>query len=410
MNYQNYQLSRRSFIYATAATALTQLLSGCSNFQATSKILFLENSIPPQLIGDFRKAISKQNHVYFEPQAQLEQIFDLLFTWQKSEKTVPKDKKLLNKILNKSVINPNLTTLGDVWLTSAIKQNLIQPLSVKDLANWQKLPSAWRKLVQRNEHGDIAQDGKVWGAPYRTGSTVIAYQSKKLAELGLNITDWKDLWQSELRDRISLLDSPRETIGLTLKKLGYSYNTDNLSSLPNLEPELLTLHNQAKFYSSDHYLEPLALGDTWAAVAWSTDIIPMLQRYPDIKFVIPQSGTSLWVDLWVRPKTSTTVNKEVKNDDLNQDVADNTVKVIAEWINFCWQPKAAKQISLFTDGISPILLSMKPEEYPPDLQNNPFLSSAVLQSKQSEFLLPLSSATEKQYQDLWLKIRQSKAK
>ncbi|MGD1922442.1 MAG: polyamine ABC transporter substrate-binding protein, partial [Pleurocapsa sp.] len=82
--------------------------------------------------------------------------------------------------------------------------------------------------------------------------------------------------------------------------------------------------------------------------------------------------------------------------------------VAEKWIDFCWESKAAKQISIFTDGISPVLLSSKPEDLPKDLQDNAFLNSEIIKSDRSEFLLPQTSQTKKQYRDLWLKIRQAK--
>jgi putative spermidine/putrescine transport system substrate-binding protein len=391
----NYRLSRRYFLYASTATALNQLLAGCSNSTTVLQILFLENSIPGQLIGDFEQTVAKTRKVDFQPQAQLEQIFVSLHSWQQASKSEEKTPGLFDKIFKKSTIYPGLTSLGDFWLATAIQQNLIQPLSVENLTSWQKLPNPWQKLVQRNNQGYLATEGKIWGAPYRWGSTIIAYQSKQLDKLGITLKDWQDLWQPALRDRISLLDSPREVIGLTLKKLGYSYNTENLNSIPNLEAELLALHQQAKLYSSDHYLEPLVLGDTWVAVAWSTDILPLLKQYPEIKFIIPQSGTSLWADLWVKPQISEITKT---NDHL---------AAIESWIDFCWQSKAAQQISLFTSGISPILRSLPTKELSSNLQNNIFLNSEVLHSEKSEFILPLKPETQQQYRDLWLKIRQT---
>ncbi|MEO1673309.1 MAG: extracellular solute-binding protein, partial [Cyanobacteria bacterium J06631_2] len=247
---------------------------------------------------------------------------------------------------------------------------------------------------------DLDRNGAIYGAPYRWGSTVIAYRRDKLKSLNITIEDWQDLWQPELRDRISLLDSPREVIGLTLKKLGKSYNTDNLATVSELEAELLALHRQVKLYSSDRYLESLVLGDTWVAVAWSADILSLSQRYPEIEFIIPQSGTSLWADLWVKPQLS---QAQLVADSGNSG---ESPRAIAEWINYCWQPETAAQISLFTNGVSPILTSSKSSEIPASLQENVFLNSPVLNSDKSEFLLPLTSTTEQQYRDLWLKIRQ----
>lgn len=392
----NYQLSRRSFLQVTTAITLAQLLAACGDSSTTLQILFLANSIPIQLIGDFRKTIKKERKVNFQPQTQLYQTFNSLVKLSAEKGLDSPVKNPLNKIFGKSKNRLDLASLGDYWLSTAIEKKLIQPLELNSLENWDKLPSHWQKLVRRNNKGNITNEGKIWGAPYRWGSTVIAYQSDKLSELGLTITDWQDLWNPRLRDRISLLDSPRETIGLTLKKLGYSYNTENLSRISNLEPELLALHQQAKLYSSDHYLEPLILGDTWVVVGWSTDILPIIKRYPEIKFVIPESGTSLWADLWVKPNLDQNIS--------GQDTSREANKLI----DFCWESKAAKQISIFTDGVSPILLGEQSENLPPDLQNNAFLNSEILKSNRSEFLLPQTSQTKEQYRDLWLKIRQSR--
>lgn len=389
----NHQLSRRYFFQASTTIALAQLLSGCSGTRAMLQVLFLENSIPPQLIRDFHKSVNNRQKVDFQPETQLSQIANRLNDLDSIKKSEPKAQNFLEKIFSKSVIYPNLITMGDAWLGWAIGQNLLEPLSVKDLTNWQKLPADWQKLVRRNSDGNLADDGRIYGAPYRWGSTVIVYNSEKIEELGLTLTDWQDLWQPELRDRISLLDSPREVIGLTLKKLGKSYNTEDLNSVANLSAELSNLHRQAKLYSSDRYLEPLILGDTWAAVAWSDDVLPLLERYDELKLVIPASGTSLWADLWVKPRrTSGVTNNEAAT-------------IIDEWIDYCWRSQAAKQISLFTKGISPILSALKPAEIPQDLQDNIFLTSPTLNSDKSEFLLPLTPETERQYRDLWLEIR-----
>ena len=392
----NYQFSRRYFIRSAAALSVSQLLGGCANGNSVSAILFLENSIPPQLIKDFRKSVSRENKVVFKPQTQIPEIFDSLLDLQQNKKQERTIKKVLDKIFNRSEVRPHLVTLGDTWLSEAIAQNLVRPFSIKSWNNWQNLPSHWQKLVRRDSNGDLADNGAVYGAPYRWGCTVIAYRRDKLEPLNITLEDWQDLWQPELSDRISLLDSPREIIGLTLKKLGEYYNTANLEALPKLEAELLALHQQAKLYSSDRYLEPLILGDTWAAVAWSTDILPLQKRYPEIEFVIPQSGTSVWADLWVKPQSTAAENSNSQPD------------AIDLWIDYCWQTETAAKISQFTNGTSPILTSSDWSEIAPKRQENLFLNSEVLNSDKSEFLLPLKPETEQQYRDLWLKVRQSK--
>ncbi len=382
--------SRRSFLTMATATVLTQLTSGCSNSVNALKILLLEGSVPLQLINDFRKSVLKEKKANFQANTQLQSIFNLLEKWHKPAESSP-NKSFSVRIFNQSLDNANLATLGDSWLSLAIQQQLIQPLELNSLENWSKLPLNWQKLVKRDRQGKLADDGEIWGAPYRWGGVVIAYRQDKLKQMP---TDWQDLWRKELRGRISLLDSPRETMGLTLKKLGYSYNTQDLSEVDNLEAELSALHQQVKFYSSDHYLQPLILGDTWVAVGWSTDILPISKRYSNIKFVIPESGTSLWTDLWVKPR-------------LPNDKTTETESNLAQaWIDFCWQFKPAQQISLFTSGTSPILWSIAPQKLSKDLHKNPFLTWSAKSKENSEFIVPLEAKTAKQYESLWLKIRQ----
>jgi putative spermidine/putrescine transport system substrate-binding protein len=288
-------------------------------------------------------------------------------------------------------------TLGDYWLESAIQQGLIQPLQVEGLRGWQQLPQAWQEIVKRDRQGQLSNTGEVWGAPYRWGTTVIAYRRDKFRELGWTPKDWSDLWRPELRDRISVVDQPREVIGLTLKKLGRSYNTTNLSQVQDLKEELLALHQQVKFYSSDYYLQPLALEDTWVAVGWSTDVIPVRSNDRQIDAVVPLSGTALWADLWVQPASAAV--------DSNTTGTQEQQSLIQQWIDFCWQPKPANEISLFSNAASPIVTTLNPANIPQDVRENPVLLPDNSVLDKSEFLQPLPKAVDEEYQALWKEIR-----
>jgi putative spermidine/putrescine transport system substrate-binding protein len=306
-------------------------------------------------------------------EGQLQELFALLQEW----KQLPEAKN-----------QADLVMLGDYWLTLAIRQKLIRPIDSAKFSNWPQLPERWRKLVTRNDDGLLDAKGKVWGAPYRWGTTVIAYRTDKFKALGWTPKDWSDLWREELRDRISLPDNAREVIGLTLKKLGKSYNTQQLDRVPNLKTELTKLHGQVKFYSSNSYLQPLILGDTWLAVGSSGDVLPLLQTQKDIAVVIPVSGTALWTDLWVEP------------------LSGNPVPLVEKWINFCWQPLVAPQLSLLGKASSPIIVGMKSEDLPSDVRANPLLLPERKILDKSEFLLPFGDAGIQQYRSLWQEIRQ----
>jgi len=374
---------------------------GCnSQKQESLKLQLLQGSIPAQLKGKFRQQLEQAAKLNFDPEAKLQTILKDLKNWREQAKAEEKDTQqespwdfmgdLLNFLTRRRKSEfADLVTLGDFWLAEAIKEELIQPLEVEQLAGWQQLPPRWQELVRRNQAGELDKGGKVWGAPYRWGSTVIAYRKDQFDSLGWTPTDWQDLWREELRDRISLLDQPREVIGLTLKKLHKSYNTSNLSQVPNLEEELLALNQQVKFYSSEHYLQPLILGDTWLAVGWSNDVMPIVQRDPQIRAVVPQSGTALWTDLWVKPTKT-----------------ENLGTLTQQWIDFCWQFETAETISLLTSAASPILTAVSSQKLPKTLADNPLRLPDAAILKNSEFIDPLPKSTVQQYQDLWQKMRQ----
>jgi putative spermidine/putrescine transport system substrate-binding protein len=265
-------------------------------------------------------------------------------------------------------------TLGDYWLSGAIRQGLLQPLEPQTWTHWGALNPIWPKLVTRNGEGSGDPQGQIWGAPYRWGATAIAYRQDILADRQLPPpTDWADLWRPEFAGRLSLLDQPREVIGLTLKRLGQSYNAADLSGVKDLDSELQALHRQTKVYSSNAYLQPLLLGHTWLAVGWSSDLLAQVKRNSNLAMVYPRSGSALWADLWVRPAHSSA------NPLLNP------------WIDFWWDPAIAAQLATLSRSASPA-------------EPIGFVDPGWLQ--RSEFLAPLSAKASADYQALWAKIRQ----
>ncbi|HIK28212.1 MAG: extracellular solute-binding protein [Oscillatoriaceae bacterium SKW80] len=388
-------MNRRSFIAEAGAATLTQLLTGCGKQnQPTLRLRLLKNSVPTVVLNRFRLSAGREVVVDVKIESQLNVLFEQLQAWKNQTAAPNKAKSSFSLPFFTSStppVIPDVSSLGDYWLANAIKQKLIQPIDTTQLSGWQQLPPRWQELVRRGERGQLDPKGQIWAAPYRWGTTLIAYRTDKFKSLGLQPpTDWSDLWREELRARISLLDHPREVIGLTLKKLGQSYNTTALDKIPELKKQLQLLHRQVKLYSSNAYLQPLILGDTFLAVGWSSDILPAIRDYPKIAAVVPQSGTALWADLWVQPRSP---------------LANPGSNLVPQWIDFIWKPEIATQISLQTLAVSPIFSSAKPENLPKALQANHQLLPLADIFKNSEFLLPLDDAALAQYRQLWIEIR-----
>ncbi len=382
-------LNRRDFLLSSSLILLS-LMTGCSQ-QEILEIFYLKQSIPPQLIASFHKQFNKAKTISFKPQNNIEDLFKLLESWQ--GKQIPENTKFSLPSLNfwqKKERIGDLISISNYWLSQAVNNNLIEAINTDKITLFNQLPDIFKNIVTVDIDKPLESNNLTWGVPYRYGFAMIAYREDKLKKINFTPKSWQDLTtKKELKNYISLLDNPREIIGLTLKKMGYSYNEKNIEQIPELKSELTALHKQVKFYDSTNYLQPLILGDTWVAVGWSSDILPIVKNYPNIKAVIPSEGTSLWADLWVKPKNN---NKD--NDNL-----------IYDWINFCLEPNSVKQISLFSKASSPLLLTLNKAQLPKDIINNNLIYPSLDLISKSEFITPLSKEIEQKYLDLWKEIR-----
>lgn len=397
-------LNRRSLLITVGLMGLNQLLGGC-RAEGRQRVRVLDDAVPVQILQAFQRSQrGTADPIKFVVSPQLADLFALLQAWsQPAEPTAEPTAGFGLPGAGQPMPVDDLLLLGDFWLAAAIRQNLIQPLPLESLAGWQQVPAAMQQLVRRDRQGQPSPTGDLWAAPYRWSSLVIAYNVKRFERLGWQPTDWKDLWRPELRGEISLPDSARATIGLTLKKLGQSANLSDLSSVPSLASDLQQLHQQVKFYSSTNYLQPLLLGDSGLAVGWSTEVLPVAERDRRIAAVVPTSGSLLSADLWVRPATSTAqVLAQVSAQDLAPELAPN----LRQWLEFCWQPEVAAQISLLSAAASPVILANR-SQLSSTLQQRVMLLPPAEVIERSEFLLPLSDPEI--YRRLWMAMRQATA-
>ncbi len=380
------RFSRRHFLQASATTAIATGLGGCWPNDSASQIQFLKQSIPTQLINQFKRQFPQADSLNFKAIADLQESFKQLETWHNPPQ--PSENLISNlPLINSSPTNPaQLVSLGDRWLRQAIQNKLIHPFDQTRLPQWSKIDSRWQLLGQRNAQGMPAPTGQLWGIPYRWGTAMMVYRKSNFKQLGWEPQDWSDLWKPELRQHIALIDDPREVIGLTLKKLGYSYNLSNPTSVADLPQALKELQQQVKFFSTKHYLQALLNKDVWLAVGWSNEIVPLLKTHSELATVIPASGASLWADLWGMPAPTT------------------AIATTYEWLDFSFQPDSLKQMALFSDGL-PI-----PNTVSPDAANLPKTSPLRISTtllNRGEFLAPLMPASQAEYETLWQTMRTS---
>jgi len=231
----------------------------------------------------------------------------------------------------------------------------------------------------------VYDPGNQYSIPISWGTTGLIYNAQKLKEPP---TDWSYLWdnQKQLTQRITLINDVREVMGATLRMLGYSYNSKEPEQLKQAYDKLTALKPAIATFTSDAWRDQLIAGDLWLAMGYSADAIKAAQDNPNLKYVIPRSGTSLWTDTMVIPKS-----------------APNPEAAYA-WLNFILQPAIMAQVCYRLKFATPNRAAI--EELPPDIRNNTALFPPDSLLAKCEQIAPLGQFSEV-YDRYWTQLTSS---
>lgn len=186
---------------------------------------------------------------------------------------------------------------SEYMVESMIQRGLLEELNFENLSNYENIGDEFKGL-------SYDPDNK-YSVPYLWGTLGIVYNTKKVDDV---VDSWDILWDEKYSGQIIMLDSPRDTIGITLIKLGYSLNTTNPNELEEAKQELMRQKPLVRSYEVDTYKGQMIAGEAAMALAWSGDAMLLMDENEDLEYSIPNEGTNLWFDTMAVPTTSQ--NKE----------------------------------------------------------------------------------------------------
>lgn len=182
---------------------------------------------------------------------------------------------------------------SEYMIEAMINQNLLQEVDFNNLDQFSNIGDEFKNLPYDPENK--------YSVPYFWGTMGIVYNKTKVDE---KITGWDALWNEKYAGQIIMIDSPRDTIGITLKKLGYSLNTRELAELEAAKEELIKQKPLVKAYEVDNYKNMMIAGEAAMSLAWSGDAMLLMEENEDLDYAVPREGTNLWFDAMAVPVTS----------------------------------------------------------------------------------------------------------
>ncbi len=172
------------------------------------------------------------------------------------------------------------------------KQDLLHPLDHSALPHLRNLDPRFLDLEY--------DPGNRYSIPYFWGSAGIAYDRKRVP----NVDSWGVLWDPRYRGRILMLDDAREAIGAAMKWKGLSYNSTGADALALATRLLLEQKALVRTYNSSNFEDVLLSGDVWVAQGWNGQFARAMEQDPDLDYVIPKEGGSLFIDSLVIPRSA----------------------------------------------------------------------------------------------------------
>jgi spermidine/putrescine transport system substrate-binding protein len=177
-------------------------------------------------------------------------------------------------------------------------------------------------------------DGK-YSLPWQSGFAGIAYNREAA---GRDLTSTEDLFDPAFAGKVGFLSEMRDSLGLVYlaegKDLANITFDDAQGALDRVETAARNGH--IRQFTGNDYQDDLVAGNFVACVGWSGDVVQLAIDDPNLKFVIPEEGGTLWSDTMLVPKGA----RNVAN--------------AAKWMDYCYDPENAARIAAWVNYIPPV--------------------------------------------------------
>jgi spermidine/putrescine transport system substrate-binding protein len=148
-----------------------------------------------------------------------------------------------------------------------------------------------------------ADPGRKYTAPYMSGMVGLAFNR---AATGRDLTKVEDLWDPAFKGRVSLFADLQDALPMVMMSQGNSPEDPSLEAVQKAVDVIQEQKDkgQIRRFTGNDYADDLAAGNIIVAQAYSGDVVQLQKDNPDLQFVVPEAGSSTFVDTMLIPYTT----------------------------------------------------------------------------------------------------------
>lgn len=274
-------VTRRDFVRATAAAGavvgLAPWLAACDRSPRMNLYIW-SDYLAPETISDFERETG---------------IRVTVDTYESNEELAA---KLLAGAQGYDVIVPS-----SYVLPSLVRAGLVLQIPAGALVNLGNVAPMFR-LPASNAFPDYA-------VPYQWGVSGIAWRRDKVPELPAT---WGVFQDPAHAGRMTMMDDGREVLGAMLRFRGHSINSTDPAELNQAKVDALAARPNLLAYVSAPVKGQLVAGDVWIAQLWNGDAAQARREAPDIEFLVPREGSTIWTDFLAIPANAPNVEEALR--------------------------------------------------------------------------------------------------
>lgn len=204
------------------------------------------------------------------------------------------NESLYAKIKNSGDDSYDIIVPSDYMIKKMISEDMLAKIDFNNIPNIKNIDEAYL-----NPSYDPTGE---YSVPYFYGMVGILYNKNKVDG---KITGMKDLFDEKYSRDVCMLYSMRDTIGMTLKMLGYSMNDTDKAHINEAKDLLIKQKPDVLAYGTDELVPKVTDGSAAMAMVYSGDGIVAATEDPEnVEFVIPKEGTNIAMDSMVILKSS----------------------------------------------------------------------------------------------------------